>query len=59
MKTKLRLSAICQFLSAICASALTQNTTFTCQGRITDSGTNFSGIGQFKFALVTAVPSSG
>jgi hypothetical protein len=31
-----------------------QNTVVTYQGRVTDNGTNFSGTGQFKFALVTS-----
>lgn len=36
-------------LSTCCA----QSTSFTYQGRVTDNGTNFTGTGQFKFALVT------
>ncbi len=32
----------------------TQNTVVTYQGRVTNNGTNFSGTGQFKFALVTS-----
>jgi len=35
---------------AVCA----QNTVFTYQGRVQVSGTDFSGAGQFKFALVTS-----
>jgi hypothetical protein len=31
-----------------------QNTMMTYQGRVLDNGTNFSGIGKFKFALVTS-----
>ncbi len=31
-----------------------QGTAFTYQGRISDSGTNFNGTGQFEFALVTS-----
>jgi alpha-tubulin suppressor-like RCC1 family protein len=31
-----------------------QNTLFTYQGRVTANGTNFTGAGQFKFALVTS-----
>jgi hypothetical protein len=31
-----------------------QSTVFTYQGRVLDNGTNFSGVGQFKFALVTS-----
>jgi len=38
--------------------ALAQGTAFTYQGRVTHSGTNFSGAGQFKFALVTHVGNS-
>ncbi|MGH7979160.1 MAG: hypothetical protein ACREE6_07270, partial [Limisphaerales bacterium] len=34
--------------------AHSQNVVFTYQGRITDNGTNFSGAGQFEFALVTS-----
>ena len=30
-----------------------QGTVFTYQGRVTDNGTNFTGTGQFEFALVT------
>jgi len=38
--------------------AFAQNTPVTYQGRITDSGTNFSGTGYFKFALVTSANTS-
>src|SRR4051812_47361226 len=31
-----------------------QNTVVTYQGRVLDNGTNFTGIGQFKFAIVTS-----
>src|ERR1022692_3993404 len=31
-----------------------QNTVFTYQGRVLDNGTNFTGSGQFEFALVTS-----
>ncbi|HTV39809.1 MAG TPA: hypothetical protein VMF08_04485 [Candidatus Sulfotelmatobacter sp.] len=31
-----------------------QGTAFSYQGRVTDNGTNFNGLGQFKFALVTS-----
>ncbi len=31
-----------------------QGAAFTYQGRVTDNGTNFTGTGQFKFALVTS-----
>jgi len=36
------------------STARAQNTVVTYQGRITDNGTNFTGTGQFKFALVTS-----
>ncbi len=36
------------------SSVFAQNTAFTYQGHILDNGTNFTGIGQFKFALVTS-----
>jgi hypothetical protein len=35
-------------------SASAQSGSFTYQGRVTDNGTNFTGIGLFKFALVTS-----
>ncbi len=54
MKIKLKSIAICHLLSAICFSAHAQGTAFTYQGLVTDGGTNFSGTGQFKFALVTS-----
>lgn len=40
------------------STSFAQNTIFTYQGRVTDNGTNFTGIGQFKFALVTRTNSS-
>ena len=39
-------------------STFAQGTVFTYQGRVTDNGTNFSGVGQFKFALVTSTNTS-
>jgi hypothetical protein len=36
------------------STAGAQGTTFTYQGHILDKGTNFTGIGEFKFALVTS-----
>jgi hypothetical protein len=36
------------------STASAQNTVFTYQGLVTDNGTNFTGAGQFKFALVTS-----
>ena len=44
------LATLAPFGSA--GGALAQGTPFTYQGRITDHGTNFNGIGLFKFALV-------
>lgn len=44
--------------------AAAQGTAFTCrpaftyQGRVTDNGTNFTGTGQFKFALLTPTNTS-
>jgi hypothetical protein len=40
------------------ATAHAQGTAFTYQGRVTDNGTNFTGAGQFKFALVTSTNTS-
>ena len=37
--------------ATVCLHA--QNTTFTYQGRVQDNGTNYTGSGQFLFALVT------
>lgn len=42
-------------LAALFTNSLpAQNTSITYQGRLLDNGTNFSGDGQFKFALVTS-----
>lgn len=41
-------------LSTQLSIVLAQNTVFTYQGRVTDNSTNFNGIGQFQFALVTS-----
>jgi len=48
--------ALCILVAALFmeASLCAQNTVFTYQGRVTDNGTNFTGTGQFKFALVTS-----
>lgn len=43
---------------AVLASVSAQNTMFTYQGRVTDNGTNFTGVGQFKFALATSTNTS-
>jgi hypothetical protein len=36
------------------STAHAQSTVFSYQGRVTDNGTNFTGMGEFKFALVTS-----
>jgi hypothetical protein len=41
-------------LCAAVVAARAQSTAFTYQGRVQVSGTDFSGAGQFKFALVTS-----
>ena len=38
-------------LSLLIHATLAQNAIFTYQGRVTDNGTNFTGIGQFKFTI--------
>jgi hypothetical protein len=61
MKTKLHYFFMVSALFALStlnsqlSTARAQNTVFTYQGRVTDNGTNFSGTGQFKFALVIGV----
>ena len=50
----LALSTLDSQLSTVSA----QNIVFTYQGRVTDNGTNFSGTGLFKFALVTSTNNS-
>jgi hypothetical protein len=40
------------------ATAVAQGVAFTYQGRLTDNGTNFTGAGQFQFALVTSTNGS-
>ena len=40
-----------QFMAA---QLVAQNTSFTYQGLVTDHGTNFTGVGRFKVALVTS-----
>jgi len=55
MKTKLNLLGALLLLSTLhnpFSTLFAQNTVFTYQGRVLDNGTNFTGIGQFKFALV-------
>jgi len=51
MKTKV---LFCISVLFSITAALGQGTVFTYQGRVTDNGSNFSGSGQFKFALVTS-----
>jgi trimeric autotransporter adhesin len=38
------------------STAHAQSTTFSYEGHVMENGTNFTGIGKFKFALVTAEP---
>jgi hypothetical protein len=52
MKTKILISLTSLLLGM--QFAVAQNTVFTYQGQVTDNGTNFTGTGQFKFALVTS-----
>jgi len=54
MNTKLKLSALTALLAAACMTGHAQNTVVNYQGRVTSNGTNFTGNGQFKFALVTS-----
>jgi hypothetical protein len=60
MKTQLatQLLAICLLLAATPQATLGQNAVFTYQGRVTASGTNFTGTGRFKFALATSTNAS-
>jgi hypothetical protein len=47
--------SMCALMTAAAISpALAANTTFTYQGRVTANGTDYSGQGLFKFALVTS-----
>src|SRR5580692_2966317 len=45
-------------LNSQISTVFAQNTTFTYQGRVLDNGTNFTGTGQFQFALVTSTNTS-
>jgi hypothetical protein len=54
MKAKIQNLIIALAVFAVISNVTAQNTAFTYQGRITDNGTNFTGAGQFKFALVTS-----
>src|ERR1035441_6243451 len=58
MKAKLHHLLIALALFAGLHQAAAQGTAFTYQGRVTDNGTNFTGAGQFKFALVTSTNTS-
>ncbi len=52
-----QISVLLALLSTFVIPALNsraQDTAFTYQGRVTDNGTNYTGGGQFKFALVTS-----
>src|SRR6185437_14810827 len=57
---KLYISSVMLAFSILCFPLRleAQNTAFTYQGRVTDNGTNFTGAGQFKFALVTSTNTS-
>jgi len=52
MKVKFRNFLIALAIFANLYPAAAQDTVFTYQGQILDNGTNFTGTGQFKFALV-------
>jgi hypothetical protein len=58
MKTRLQKLFVALTSLAILNSPLStlhaQSAAFSYQGRVTDDGTNFTGTGQFKFALVTS-----
>jgi hypothetical protein len=54
MKTTLTIAMLALAVLAGKNQAGAQGTAFTYQGRVTDNGTNFTGIGQFKFALINS-----
>jgi hypothetical protein len=54
MKTKFPILCVACVLVGSVSPTEAQNTIVTYQGRITDNGTNFTGTGQFEFALVTS-----
>ena len=54
MKSLIAYSLIIVALIASLTRVDAQPSAFTYQGRVTAHGTNFNGIGQFKFALVTS-----
>jgi hypothetical protein len=58
MKTKLHFPFVLLAYLAIAFPSAAQNTVVTYQGQVTDNGTNFSGTGQFEFALVTSTNTS-
>jgi hypothetical protein len=66
VKQKLKGNGAGLFAAALLLSTLNpqlstlfaQGTTFTYQGRVTANGTNFNGLGLFKFALVTSTNAS-
>lgn len=49
---------LCLALQGSLSTARAQGTEFTYQGRVSDNGTNFTGAGQFEFALVTSTNNS-
>jgi hypothetical protein len=61
MKTTTRLltiALILVILNSQLSTLFAQSTVVTYQGRVTSHGTNFTGAGQFKFALVTSTNTS-
>jgi hypothetical protein len=55
---RLALLALLSTLNSQLSTTFAQGTAFTYQGRLSDNGTNFTGTGQFKFALVTSTNTS-
>jgi formylglycine-generating enzyme required for sulfatase activity len=55
-KATIALAAL--LLLSFAGAALAQGTVFTYQGRVLDNGANFTGTGQFQFALVTSTNTS-
>src|SRR6266404_3662967 len=61
MRGKIKLLALLLLLPTLnsrFSTLFAQSTVFTYQGRVLDNGTNFTGAGQFKFALVTSTNTS-
>jgi hypothetical protein len=54
MKTRILLLVAALLFFTVKANIYAQGAVFTYQGRVFDNGTNFSGAGQFQFALVTS-----